>query len=147
MNGDDALSERLIAQLLQEDLLLAESTKQAERLQLDQVLAASSRSKGRIPKYSSAVVTDSPKYDSEIALEILAADAMVSCDATYATSLQHAQRSALVADEQYAQRVAAAERKIELDAEFAKRLQAMDHDGEEDVDTMKDVERLGSSSI
>ncbi|KAJ7432895.1 hypothetical protein B0H11DRAFT_2123541 [Mycena galericulata] len=110
---DDVLSELLIAQLLEEDLRLLGSAKEAERLQLDQVLAV------------------------DIALEIYAEDARVSSDAAYAQRFQNSN----IADLQYAQKVAASEKKLMLDAEFARRLQAVDDDGQ-DTDQVKDAESL-----
>ncbi|KAJ7151190.1 hypothetical protein C8R46DRAFT_1008020 [Mycena filopes] len=132
---DDVLSEILIAQLLEEDVRLLGATKEAERIQLDQVLAVSARAKGRVPKFSqpSAVVKD----DEDIALEIYAEDARLSSDAAYAQRVQNAG----LADMQYAQKVAAAEKKLMLDAEFARRLQAVDDEGR-DTDQVKDAESL-----
>ncbi|KAJ7627525.1 hypothetical protein DFH06DRAFT_1227387 [Mycena polygramma] len=132
---NDILSEILIAQLLQEDLCFLGSAKEAERLQLDQVFAVSARAKGRIPKFSEAALA--PKEDEDVALEILAEDARVTSDAAYAQRVQ----SSTIADMQYAQKVAAAEKKLMLDAEFAKQLQAVDDEGR-DTDKVKDAESL-----
>ncbi|KAF7350397.1 RBR-type E3 ubiquitin transferase [Mycena venus] len=134
---DDILSGLLIAQLLEEDLRLLESTKEAERLQLDQVLAVSARAKGRIPKFSTSAPGISGKDDEDVALEILAEDARVSSDAAFAQRVQ----ASTIADMQYAQKVAAAEKKLMLDAEFARRLQAVDDEGQ-DTDQVKDAESL-----
>ncbi|KAJ7770461.1 hypothetical protein B0H16DRAFT_1515548 [Mycena metata] len=133
---DDVLSELLIAQLLEEDVRLLGATKEAERLQLDQVLAASARTKGRIPKFSQSLAPV-VKDDEDIALEIYAEDARLSSDAAYAQRVQ----AAGLADMQYAQKVAAAEKKLMLDAEFARRLQAVDDEGQ-DTDQVKDAESL-----
>ncbi|KAJ7695393.1 hypothetical protein B0H17DRAFT_1271880 [Mycena rosella] len=131
---DDVLSELLIAQLLEEDLRLLGSVKEAERLQLDQVIAASVRSTGRIPKFSASVTV---KEDADVALEIYAEDARLNSDAAYARRVQHSS----IADRQYAQKVAAAEKKLMLDAEFARHLQAVDDEGR-DTDKVKDAESL-----
>ncbi|KAJ7755328.1 hypothetical protein DFH07DRAFT_743267 [Mycena maculata] len=134
---DDMLSELLIAQLLEEDLRLLGSAKEAERLQFDQVIAASALAKGRIPKFSGSVGVPVAKDDEDIALEIYAQDARLSSDSAYAQRIQ----SSGLADMQYAQKVAAAEKKLMLDAEFAMRLQAIDDEGR-DTDQVKDVESL-----
>jgi hypothetical protein len=105
---DDVLSEILIAQLLEEDLRLLGSAKEAERLQLDQVLAISARAKGRIPKFSATTGASVIKGDEDVALEVLAEDARVSSDAAYAQRVQ----TSTIADMQYAQRVAAAEKSV-----------------------------------
>lgn len=104
--ADDLLSELLIAQLLEEDLGLLGSAKEAERLQLDQVLAVSARAQGRIPKFSGALAAPVVKDDEDIALEIYIEDARVSSDAAYAQCIQNS----TFADMQYAQKVAAAEK-------------------------------------
>lgn len=135
----DVLSELLISQLLEEDLLLLSSAKEAEKLQLDQVLAISARSKGRIPRFSNLTSSSIPPSDSDIAFQIYAADARVTSDAAYAQSLQLS-AGANIADMQYAQTVAAAEKKFMLDAEFARRLQAVDEQGM-NVDPTIDAER------
>ncbi|KAJ6631063.1 hypothetical protein B0H10DRAFT_1980669 [Mycena sp. CBHHK59/15] len=134
---DEVLSELLIAQLIEEDLRLLGSAKEAERLQLDQALAVSARAKGRVPKFSGSVAASEIKDDEDIALEIYAGDARVSSDAAYAQRVQ----ASNVADLQYAQKVAAAEKKIMLDAEFARRLQAIGDEGM-DTDKVEDAESL-----
>ncbi|KAJ6571684.1 hypothetical protein B0H19DRAFT_936268 [Mycena capillaripes] len=134
---DDVLSEILIAQLLEEDLRLLGSAKEAERLQLDQVFAASARANGRIPKFSGSAGTLVVKDDEDVALEIIAEDARVSSDAALAQRVQ----ASTMADMQYAQKVAAAEKKFMLDAEFARQLQAIDDEGR-DTDQVKDAESL-----
>ncbi|KAJ7048506.1 hypothetical protein C8F01DRAFT_1190188 [Mycena amicta] len=139
---DDTLSELLIAQLIEEDLRLLGATKEAERIQLDQILATSAQASGQFSKPSD-VKDDSDSDDQLVALEILAGDARVSSDALYAQRVQ----SANLADMQYAQKVAAAEKKLMLDAEFARRLQAMDEEGQE-MDGVDDAESvLGRDEI
>ncbi|KAF7323970.1 RBR-type E3 ubiquitin transferase [Mycena kentingensis (nom. inval.)] len=128
----DTLSELLIAQLLQEDLFLANATSEAERIQLNQVLAVSAHASGKIPKFAKPDVDD-----ATVALEVCAQDAQLSSDALYAQRIQNAS----VADMQYAQKLAAAEKKLMLDAEFARRLQAMDSEGRE-MDGMDDAESI-----
>nr|GAT58831.1 predicted protein [Mycena chlorophos] len=133
-HDSDALSELLIAQLIEEDLRLISATNDAERMQLDHALAASAQASGRIPKFSKPLPAEE---DQLVALNVFAADARLTGDAAYAQKVQ----SQSLADMQYAQKIAAAEKKLMLDAEFARRLQAMD-DGGEDMDAADDAERL-----
>ncbi|KAF8067842.1 hypothetical protein FPV67DRAFT_1626064 [Lyophyllum atratum] len=144
--AQDILSEQLIAQLLDNDLLLLDSFKQAEKLQLDQVVAASARTQGRIPKYSkldsASMVIDA---DVDLAFQLYLSDARVSNDASYAQAVQSQTYTVNTADHQYAQKLAANERhdsirKVNLDAEFARRLQVMDDAGQADIDDVKDAE-------
>ncbi|KAK7046632.1 RBR-type E3 ubiquitin transferase, partial [Favolaschia claudopus] len=140
--ADEILSEILIAQLLEEDLRAVESAKEAERLQLDQVFAVSARASGRIPKFSasakSVIQNDADfVFFGVVALAFLAADARISSDAAFAQRVQ----ASTIADLQYAQQVAAAEKKFMLDAEFARRLQAVDDEGQ-DTDQVQDAESL-----
>ncbi|KAJ7857297.1 hypothetical protein B0H14DRAFT_2751532 [Mycena olivaceomarginata] len=134
---DEVLSEILIAQLLEEDLRLLGSAKEAERLQLDQVFAVSARATGRIPKFSAKTGVSTTQDDEDLALALLAEDARVSSDAAFAQRVQ----ASTIADVHYAQKVAAAEKKMMLDAEFARRLQAVDDEGQ-DTDQVKDAESL-----
>ncbi|KAG6916428.1 hypothetical protein DXG01_006832 [Tephrocybe rancida] len=147
-HAHDVLSEQLIAQLLQEDLNLLESFRQAEKLQLDQVMATSARAQGRIPTYSkqNAVVND-PDNDAVLAFEMYVADARVSSDAAYAQTVQNEAFTANTVDWQFAQRLAANERKFNLDAEFARRLQAMDDEGRSDIDNVKDAESIFGDKV
>ena len=65
------------------------------------------------------------------------AEQTASADAAYAESLHATQEAAAAGDFQYAQKVAAAERKAALDAAFARRLQA---DDSEDTSMNVDAE-------
>jgi hypothetical protein len=103
---DEVLSEILIAQLLEEDLRLLGSAKEAERLQLDQVFAVSARATGRIPKFSAKAGVSTTQDDEDLALALLAEDARVSSDAAFAQRVQ----ASTIADVHYAQKVAAAEK-------------------------------------
>ena len=60
-----------------------------------------------------------------------------------AQALQHSEDSNMAASRQYAQKLAAAEKKCALDAEFARRLQAAINEGHDDDDDfdMRDAER------
>ncbi|RDB30352.1 ATP-dependent RNA helicase DEAH12, chloroplastic [Hypsizygus marmoreus] len=141
--AQDLLSEQLIAQLLESDLLFLESAKQAEKFQLDQVLAVSARAQGRVPKYSKetlgSITSDS---DVDLAFELYVSDALASNDAAYAQAIQSETHAIDTVDRQYALKVAAAERKFNLDAEFARRLQELDDSGNVDIDQVKDAERI-----
>jgi hypothetical protein len=132
----DILSELLIAQLLEEDLANIEHGKAAEHLQLNLVLHDSPES----PQPHSEKVDDEPEADEVVAARLLVESARLTGDAAYAQTLHN---SFDVASYQLAQKLAAAEKKIMLDAEFAKRLQAAEDGGEVDVDDpeMQDADK------
>lgn len=136
-NGTDVLSELLIAQLLEEDLRSLSYQDEAERLQLEEMMRDS-----QPPASKASARNDPPMEDAQCALEMQMMDARASVDALFAQSLQLSDASAM-AGRQYAQKVAAMEKNIALDAEFAKRLQEADNSGNTDVDAMnmKDAER------
>ncbi|KAG6836717.1 putative NRPS-like protein biosynthetic cluster [Arthromyces matolae] len=142
-------SEQLISQLLQDDLALLESYRQAEKLQLDQVIATSARASGRIPKYSKQnIANDHMDVDGDLAFEVFVADALSNSDAAYAQTIQNETFTTNTVDLQFAQRLAANERKMNFDAEFARRLQAIDDQGEHDIDSIKDADSLlGSKAL
>lgn len=145
LSNADVLSELLVAQLLEEDLRDLEYIKQAERLQLDQLIADSSKGGRRIPKFSKAPSSD----NEDIAVRLMVEDARLSSDALYAQALQHSTDVNNVASLQLAQSLAAAEKKIRLDEEFARRLQEADDGGEIDTDdiNMRDAERYAHSQF
>lgn len=155
--ADDLLSEQCIAQVLENDLRLLESLKQAEKLQLDHVVAVSARG-GLIPKFSQPLLPES-ESDVDLAFKFYVSDALANNDADYAQSIQNEIQATIIQDWQYAQKVAAAERsvlvyvshlyhcgspapprKINLDAEFARKLQAFDDEGK-DIDGVEDAGR------
>lgn len=138
-NGNnDMLSELLIAKLLEEDVRLLENARAAEELQLNETIASSALADGRFPKkggYKSGGVRGAPSIqrpDEDIVIEVLAAEINATKDALIAQSLQHASDSNMASSRQYAQKLAAAEKKNLLDAEFARRLQQAIDDGEDD---------------
>ena len=132
----DISTELLIAQMLEEDLANIENGKVAEHLQLNLVLSDSDDSDTTPPH--SQKVDDDPDTDEDMAIRMFAESARVTADAAFAQSL-----ALDVASYQLAQKLAAAEKKIMLDAEFAKRLQAAEDSGEIDTDApeMQDVDR------
>jgi hypothetical protein len=106
----DLLSEQYIAQILENELRLLESFKQAEKLQLDHVVAVSARAQGgRITKFSQSLLPAS-ESDVDLAFEAYVSDARANNDAVYAQSIQNEIQATIIQDWQYAQKVAAAER-------------------------------------
>ena len=132
----DISTELLIAKLLEEDLANIEHGKVAEQLQLNLILCDTPDT---IPPHSQEV-DDVPETDEEVAMRMFVENARVTGDAAYAQSLHN---SLDIASYQLAQKLAAAEKKILLDAEFAKRLQAVEDAGEIDTDNpdMQDADR------
>ncbi|KAI0360484.1 hypothetical protein OH77DRAFT_1501240 [Trametes cingulata] len=137
--NNDMLTELLIAQMLEEDMRHLEDMRAAEQLQLGEALRTSALAAGRFPKRSHP--TKLGHSDQDVALEILSAEVIANKDAVIAQALQHQEDSNLVASRQYAQKLAAAEKKCALDAEFARRLQQALDDGDEDVE-MRDAEHI-----
>lgn len=131
----DIATELLIAQLLEEDLTNIERGKVAEKLQLNLILDDSPE----LPQPHSRKVDDGPKTDEEMATRMFVESARLNGDSAYAQSLN----SFDVASHHLAQQLAAAEKKIMLDAEFARRLQAAEDSGEVDTDSpdMQDVDK------
>lgn len=150
---DDALSEALIAKLLEEDLRVLALAQEAERLQLDEVLhqsksATSQNTRGgrttrgrgrRVHSPPSHTSIEEVQTDSDLAHQVLLANVRLGSDAVFAQDLQRAQDAAIVADQQAAQRVAAAELKLMVDLEFARKLQEME-DEAEDSDELEDMD-------
>ena len=135
-SSPDIETELLIAQLLEEDLATMKNGKAAEQLQLGLVLSGDPN----ISQPHSQKVDNDPDTDQDVAIQMLAESARVTADAALARSLRD---SFDVASYQLAQKLAAAEKKIMLDAEFAKRLQAVVDSGEADPDApeMQDADR------
>jgi hypothetical protein len=98
---DDLLSERFIAQLLDNDLLLLDSIKEAEKLQLDQCL---------IPEFSKVATVSSAEMDANLAFRLYVSDAQIKNDEAFAQSVQNETHVEHTTNHQYALKVAAAER-------------------------------------
>jgi len=131
----DVITELLIAQLLEDDLRNIASTKDAEQVQLEEVLSASSSPANPVCKPQIG-----PPSEFNIAQELFVASFRLASDAALAESLR-TQDTSIVANQQHAQKVAAGEKKILLDAEFARRLQDI-FDNDEDVgDAAHDADR------
>jgi len=132
----DIETELLIAKLLEEDLTAIENGKVAEKLQLNLVL----HDDPNTTQPHSQKVDNDPDTDEDVAIRMFAESARVTADAAFAQSLYNPFD---VASYQLAQKLAAAEKKIMLDAEFAKRLQAAHDSGEIDADApeMQDADR------
>lgn len=126
----DLASELLIAQLLEQEVQDLLSGKAAEQLQLQQITGHDE---------VKPLVSSSFEDDAELAFQLYAADARMSSDATFAASLQAQTNAGQVADHQYAQGVAARERKFALDVEFAKKLHQLEDQGSPTADA-QDVE-------
>lgn len=150
--NDDALSELLIAQLLEEDLRLLAQASIAERFQVTQALSDTTpplgtarKNQGRTVKRSSSPTkdhVDQVQADSDVAIQLTAAEARLGGDVALAQEFKRLQDATLL-DQQAAQKWAAAEVKLMLDAEFARKLQEMEDDEEEDSDDLDalDVEK------
>ncbi|RPD65724.1 hypothetical protein L226DRAFT_501257 [Lentinus tigrinus ALCF2SS1-7] len=144
--NNDLMNELLIAKLLEDDMRELENLKAAEEVQLNETLATSALAAGRFPKKGKSGVLG--RTDHDVVLDVLQAELHANKDALMAQALQHAEDSNMVASRQYAQRLAAAEKKCLLDSEFAKRLQQIIDDGDDDDEDMRDAESiLGQDEI
>ena len=115
---------------------LLESTRAAEELQFNEAVNSSALAAGRFPKKLKSGAT----MHKDPVLDVFASELVAAKDALLAQSMQQAEDSNMVVSRQYAQKLAAAEKKSMLDAEFARRLQQAVDDGE-DIDAMEDAER------
>ena len=131
----DIATELLIAQLLEEDLANVEHGKVAEQLQLNLILYDSPEPPGP----HSQKVDEEPQSDEDVAARMFVESARLTGDSAYAQNLN----SFDAASYQLAQKFAAAEKKIMLDAAFARRLQAVVDSGELDTDApdMQDADK------
>ncbi len=143
----DLLNELLIAKLLEDDMRALEDSRAAEEFQLNEALANSALAAGRFPNKVAVAQRKTSgtvgRTDEDVVLDVLAAEISANKSAAVAQALQHADDSNMAASRQYAQKLAAAEKKYALDAEFARQLQeAIDNgdDDDEDLD-MRDAER------
>lgn len=164
MASVDAESELLIAQLLEDDLRLLIDAREAEEAQLAQILADSSLASGHttpitgtqscrsstldalFPDRSTTVTALDPSVRKDIertelaVLSVLASDARLRSDSLYAQTLQRADNAADTIGRQYAQKLGATEKRIALDAEFAKRLQQMVDNDEDEATSTEDLD-------
>jgi len=136
MSDTDILSQLLATQLLEEDL---QSIRKIEQLQLDDVLKHSSASVPNTAK-SLLLVESSSLSDVDFAYEIFVADARVTSDRAYAEYVSVSEEASLVANRQHAQQVAATEKKMAVDNEFARQLQKKIDSGEAGEDENADAD-------
>lgn len=138
--GNDTLTELMIAKMLEDDMRQLQNARAAEAIQLGEALRASALAAGgRIPTQIQPVPLW--RSDQDVALQAFICEVVANKDAVLAQALQHAEEKNIVASLQYAQKLAAAEKKSALDAEFAKCLQQAIDNGEDETD-MRDAERL-----
>ncbi|KAL4073615.1 hypothetical protein J3A83DRAFT_4357612 [Scleroderma citrinum] len=138
----DLDTELLIARLIEGDLQSLKDAQYAEKIQLESVLAVSSfksRIKAKFTRKRMSTTQDCD--DAKIAMEIFLSGAQTISDHAVAEALQVSQEAGFIAGQQLAQKIAAEETKVALDAEFARKLQAAIDGGTMDVDTV-DVEAL-----
>lgn len=135
----DIASQMLIAELLNEELNDRLSSQYAEQLQANELSAIELHEGGTAATPQPEVVV--PVDDFELALRLSASDTRACGDAALAAKYQLHLDANFTAGRQYAQQVAAAEAKIILDAEYARRVQAAyDNGAAEDVN-MQEVDR------
>ncbi|KAI0765331.1 hypothetical protein C8Q74DRAFT_1287700 [Fomes fomentarius] len=131
-----------------------EDGRAAEEFQLNEALVNSALAAGRFPKKVAVAQRKTSgtvgRTDEDVVLDVLAAEISANKNAAVAQALQHADDSNMAASRQYAQKLAAAEKKYALDAEFARQLQEAIDNGDDDDDDldMRDAESvLGQDAI
>jgi len=143
----DVVDGLLVAEILQRDLDDIFNANEAEKMQIEEVLAASARTARVIPNLTSVREYNETTLDHDIALQLVAADARRVSDSAYAESLQLDQDAAFVANQQEAQRVVASDKKLMLDAAFARRLQELLDSDEIELDERQDIDRYSITSL
>ena len=141
---DETLSQQLIARLFDEERSFAA----AEALQLDLALHDSApKGQRRAGRHSEAPPED---QDFHMAVSMTADLARAAADSSIAQHLHSRDGAQTSGDRQYAMKLAASERRFQLDIEFAKALQRLDdEDGIDLADgSIQDVEAvLGSDMV
>ncbi len=128
MQDEEALSNALIAEILQEDIRLLVDARKVEEVQSNQVSPPSALADGEKP----VVEVNRPlpvTPDIEIALALAAAEAQAASDVAYAKSLQCSYDASGFLNQQRALKLLAAEKKFRIDVEFAKKLGEMIQSG------------------
>ncbi|KAI0694968.1 hypothetical protein BC835DRAFT_1406347 [Cytidiella melzeri] len=149
LEGTDTSSMLLIASLLEEDIrFLAKDIRKFEHIQPDKTQlsgqAASARVAEKMPELPAAALGTS---DAELALAMLAVDVRMISDTAHAQALQHSDVAACIVSQQYAQQLFAAEKKILLDTEYARRLQQLENRREVVGDPAANDDDLGQRKI
>jgi hypothetical protein len=121
--GADVSTDLLVAELLYAEFREFSFAKAAEDLQLAEFFSSSDS--------PAKMETDN---DMELTLRLVAEDVRIASDAAYARLLQQTGDTDIVnivAGQQLAQKLAAAEKKTLIDVEFAKKLQDMINSGKD----------------
>lgn len=136
----DIASQILNAELLNDELNDRLSSQYAEQLQANELSAVELHEGGTAATPKPEVVAPAVD-DFEMALRLSASDTRACGDAALAAKYQLHLDASYTAGRQYAQQVAAAEAKLILDAEYAKRVQAAYDDGAPEDVNMQEVDR------
>lgn len=136
----DIASQMLIAELLNDELNDRLSSQYAEHLQANELSAVEPHEGGTTASSQPEFVVP-PVDDFELALRFSASDTRACGDAALAAKYQLHLDANFTAGRQYAQQVAAAEAKLILDAEYARRVQAAYDDGAPEDVSMQEVDR------
>lgn len=138
----DHQSELLVLQLLTEDLRSVSDAEHAERINFNEALLATAD--GDEPM---DVAPDDNTNDASFALMLFAHEAQIAQDLAYAECLQH-EDVTTSASRQFAQKLAANERKIAIDADFAAKLQGLIDNGQDHGNAnAMDADRLAASRL
>ncbi|KAG8889131.1 hypothetical protein FRB98_005746, partial [Tulasnella sp. 332] len=146
----DLDNARLIAEILVKDLSFFEDQAAAEGSPTTQVAAGSEDEVMEQPAKTRSDTLNAPSADFLLALRCLVNDTMAVADAAYVQSTHNVSDAAMIRDYQTALKIAAEERRANLDHAFAIRLQAMHNAGRPNIDMerMRDANQvLGVDAI
>ncbi|KAG9003805.1 hypothetical protein FRB93_010821 [Tulasnella sp. JGI-2019a] len=149
----DPDSERLISQMLVDDLSFLEDQAAAEAFQIAHMMASSKsvdEDEQQPIDMSHDLTLTTTEMDLLVALRSVADDSMEVADAAYAQSIYNESDAEITRDYQAALKVAAEERRTNLDHAFALRLEAVRDAGTDDTDIemMKDADQvLGKAAV
>lgn len=135
----DPSTNLLISELLYDELREFTFAKEAEALQLAELAIVFDASEEKQSKLLPVGVDD----DIQLILRLVAEDLRVATDFAYAEALQQAGDVHVtdnIASLQFAQKLAATEKKSLIDAQFAKKLQDLSDSGQ-NIDAFDDAER------
>lgn len=136
--AEDPATDALISEILYDEIQEFAFANEAEKLQLAELAVVFD-----IPEEKQSKLPLAGAYDDiQLVLRLVAEDLRAATDFAYAEALQKAsevQVTETVTSMQFAQKLAAAEKKNLIDSEFAKKLQDLIDSGQA-VDTVDDAE-------
>lgn len=137
-SDEEMLSQQLIARMLDEEGSFAA----AATLQLHFALQDSNPKR---KQYPGRLLDEPPEdQDSHMAIKLMANEAWAVADSAIAQHAHNREGVQALNDRQYAMKLASADKRAQLDMEFAKALQRLVDEGQQDISdpSMQDVENV-----